>query len=170
MPVGISPALVAGVGRTGGGDARGSPMVAGLAAPFCYGLASACTKQSPLAIDPTDNAQGSMWALQSWCCHLHCYCRSSKAPSSADWLAVSVLAVVCTGAAYLIFFKLIEDVGPMRALSVTFLIPVFGVLWGALFLGETVGGSQLFGGALVLCGTALSNGVIRLRRRTNTLI
>lgn len=79
-------------------------------------------------------------------------------------MAVSALAIVCTGAAYLMFFRLIQDVGPMRALSVTFLIPVFGVLWGALFLGEAVGWSQLFGGALVLSGTALANGVIKLER------
>ena len=77
-----------------------------------------------------------------------------------------MLAVVCTGAAYLLYFRLIDDVGPTRALSVTFLIPVFGVLWGVLFLDETVGWHTLLGGALILTGIALTAGIIGLRRQT----
>ncbi|MFO1311697.1 MAG: EamA family transporter [Burkholderiales bacterium] len=63
------------------------------------------------------------------------------------------LAVGSTAIAYLIYFKLIADVGPQRALTVTFLIPLFGVLWGALFLGEPLTRSLLLGGALVIAGT-----------------
>jgi drug/metabolite transporter (DMT)-like permease len=72
----------------------------------------------------------------------------------AAWAAV-VLGVVCTGVAYLLYFRLIGDVGPARALTVTFLIPVFGMLWGALFLGEAITATMVGGGALVLVGTAL---------------
>ncbi|WGZ93612.1 MAG: hypothetical protein QJT81_17695 [Candidatus Thiothrix putei] len=46
--------------------------------------------------------------------------------------------------------------------GVTFLIPVFGVLWGSLFLGETVSASMLVGGAVIVLGTALATGVVRL--------
>lgn len=177
QPVGRSAALGLLLGMVGVATlVAGSPMVhgegwwwaiaAGLAAPFCYGLASAYTKQSPVAVDPTDNAHGSMWAAAILVLPFALLMPIRQTPTPFDWVAVSTLAIVCTGAAYLIFFRLIKDVGPMRALSVTFLIPVFGVLWGALFLGETVGWSKLFGGALVLCGTALANGVIRLRRPT----
>lgn len=140
-------------------------IAAGLAAPFCYGLASVYTKQSSTAVDPTDNAHGSMWAAALLVLPFALLQPIRQTPSSFDWIAVGALAIVCTGAAYLMFFRLIKDVGAMRALSVTFLIPVFGVLWGALFLGETVGWSKLFGGALVLCGTALANGVISLERK-----
>ena len=141
-------------------------IAAGLAAPFCYGLASVYTKQSSTAVDPTDNAHGSMWAAAILVLPFALLQPIRQTPTPFDWIAVSALAIVCTGAAYLMFFRLIKDVGAMRALSVTFLIPVFGVLWGALFLGETVGWSKLFGGALVLCGTALANGVISLERKT----
>lgn len=140
-------------------------IAAGLAAPFCYGLASVYTKQSSTTVDPTDNAHGSMWAAALLVLPFALLQPIRQTPTPFDWIAVSALAIVCTGTAYLLFFKLIEDVGAMRALSVTFLIPVFGVLWGALFLGETVGWSKLFGGALVLCGTALANGVISLERK-----
>ena len=86
-------------------------------------------------------------------------------PLAGDWAAVATLAIVCTGAAYLLYFRLIQDVGPTRALSVTFLIPVFGVLWGALFLNESMGWEALGGGALVLTGIALTSGLLKLPRR-----
>lgn len=69
---------------------------------------------------------------------------------------VAGLAVGSTAIAYLIYFKLIADVGPQRALTVTFLIPLFGVLWGALFLGEPLTRSLLLGGALVVAGTIVT--------------
>jgi len=56
------------------------------------------------------------------------------------------ISLVCSAAAYLIYFRLLADVGPTRTLTVAFLIPVFGTLWGALFLNETVGMSTLAGG------------------------
>ncbi len=69
---------------------------------------------------------------------------------------VVALALASTALAYLIYFKLIADAGPQRALTVTFLIPLFGVLWGFLFLGEPVTAGMLAGGALVVAGTALA--------------
>ena len=66
------------------------------------------------------------------------------------------LAVGSTAIAYLIYFKLIADIGPQRALSVTFLIPLFGILWGALFLGEPLTSNLLLGGALVVAGTIVT--------------
>jgi drug/metabolite transporter (DMT)-like permease len=66
------------------------------------------------------------------------------------------LAIGSTAIAYLIYFKLIADVGPQRALTVTFLIPLFGVLWGALFLGEPLTANLRIGGALVVAGTIVT--------------
>jgi drug/metabolite transporter (DMT)-like permease len=70
------------------------------------------------------------------------------------------LAVGSTAIAYLLYFKLIANLGPARALTVTFLIPLFGVLWGYLFLGEPLTASMLLGGSLILGGTWLA---IRVR-------
>lgn len=69
---------------------------------------------------------------------------------------VLALAIASTAIAYLIYFKLIADAGPQRALTVTFLIPLFGVLWGALFLGEPVTASLLGGGVLIVAGVAVA--------------
>ncbi|MGB8433096.1 MAG: EamA family transporter, partial [Burkholderiales bacterium] len=63
--------------------------------------------------------------------------------------------VVCSGIAYLAFFTLVRDIGPSRTLSVTFLIPVLGVLWGWLLLDEAVTLSMLFGGVMVVAALAL---------------
>lgn len=76
-----------------------------------------------------------------------------------------LLAVVCTGAAYIVFFRLIANVGPTGAVSVTFLVPIFGVMWGAWFLNETITGPILAGAGVILVGTALALGLIGARRK-----
>jgi len=65
------------------------------------------------------------------------------------------LAILASGVAFLLYFRLIADVGATRALTVTYLIPLFGVLWGWIFLGETLPAAALAGGALILAGTVL---------------
>ena len=80
-------------------------------------------------------------------------------PTPAIALAVLALGVACSGMAYLLYFRLIVDIGPAPALTGTFLVPVFGVLWGHLVLGEPVGWSTLSGAAVVIAGTALVVGV-----------
>lgn len=79
------------------------------------------------------------------------------------WAALLGLAVLCTGVAYLMFYRLLERVGPTRAMTVTFLIPVFGMLWGWLFLDEEITWSMLGGTAVILLGTLMSNGVLSTR-------
>ena len=65
---------------------------------------------------------------------------------------VLALAVVCSSAAYALYYRLIADIGPTRALTMAFLMPVFGMLWGALFLGETITLPMIAGCALVIGG------------------
>ncbi len=54
--------------------------------------------------------------------------------------------------------------GPANAVAVTYLVPIFAVTWGGLFLGETLNGSLVAGCAVVFAGTALATGVVRPRR------
>ncbi len=68
-------------------------------------------------------------------------------------LALFALGLLCSAVAYMLFFRLIKDVGPSRAQLVTLLVPLFGMLWGALFLGERLSLSALLGCALILLGT-----------------
>ncbi|HEX5355464.1 MAG TPA: DMT family transporter [Aquabacterium sp.] len=77
--------------------------------------------------------------------------------SPKAWLALLTLTLLCTGVAYLIFYRLIDRIGASRALTVTFLIPVFGMLWGALFMDEHITLMMVGSTGLILLGTWLSN-------------
>ncbi|MBC7955217.1 MAG: DMT family transporter, partial [Cytophagales bacterium] len=82
-------------------------------------------------------------------------------PSAHGWFFALVLAVACTGLAYLMYFRLIAHVGPANAISVTFLIPVFAVVWGGMFLNESISLVMALGCAVVLLGTSLATGVLK---------
>jgi drug/metabolite transporter (DMT)-like permease len=86
-------------------------------------------------------------------------------PTGNVLLSLLGLAILCSSIAYLLYYRLIRDVGPTRAISVTFLIPVFGAAWGAIFFGETLNGGAFVGGVIVLIGVALVLGVLPLRRQ-----
>lgn len=80
---------------------------------------------------------------------------------------IAAFALLCSALAYLLYFRLIADVGPARAMTVTFLLPLFGMLWGVLILGETVTGPMLAGCALVLAGTGLVLRPASVQRKRN---
>jgi len=65
------------------------------------------------------------------------------------------LGILCSGFAYVLYFRLIRDIGATGALTVTYLIPLFGMVWGALFLGESANAAMLLGALLVTAGTVL---------------
>jgi drug/metabolite transporter (DMT)-like permease len=76
---------------------------------------------------------------------------------------VVVFALLCSAVAYLLYYRLIVEVGPTKALTVTFLMPVFGMLWGATILDERITASMIGGVALIILGTCLVLGVFRRR-------
>ncbi len=78
-----------------------------------------------------------------------------EAPEVGEWGAVLALGLVCTALAFVLYFRLIAEVGATRTLTVTFLVPVFGVLWGALFLGEELRPAQGVGALVLLAGVRL---------------
>ncbi|MGE6193618.1 DMT family transporter [Stutzerimonas stutzeri] len=65
------------------------------------------------------------------------------------WLSLLGLGLVCTAFAYILYFRLLADIGPVKTLTVTFLIPPFGVLWGVLLLDEPLSWAYVQGGALI---------------------
>jgi drug/metabolite transporter (DMT)-like permease len=68
---------------------------------------------------------------------------------------VLALSLLCSSIAYVLYYRLIADIGPTRALTMAFLMPVFGMLWGALFLGETITLTMIAGCALVVGGATI---------------
>lgn len=79
------------------------------------------------------------------------------------WAALAGLALLSTTLAYLLFYRLIADVGPVKAITVTLLVPVFGMLWGVLFLGEPLTAGRVVGCAIILAGCSLILGLLPVR-------
>jgi drug/metabolite transporter (DMT)-like permease len=69
--------------------------------------------------------------------------------NSDVWITLVALGFICTACAYILYFRLIADIGPVRSLTVTFLVPPFGVLWGVMFLGEKLSVAHAYGGGLI---------------------
>ncbi|MDP1652221.1 MAG: DMT family transporter [Rhodocyclaceae bacterium] len=153
----IGVALLVGLDKAMLQPDAGLAAAAALGAAFCYGIASLYAKQA-CAVEPLANAHGSMWAATLWLLPASFFFPPAALPSVDIMLVVLVLGVVCSGVAYLLYFRLIAEIGAAPALTVTFLIPLFGVLWGWLFLDEAVGWHTLGGAFIVIAGTALVTG------------
>ena len=93
---------------------------------------------------------------------------SDTSPSLKVVFAVLGLGLLCTSVAYLLYFHLIASAGAIAASSAGFLIPVFGILWSAIFLNEDVHASMLIGLAMILSSVALVNGLQLPRRIVET--
>jgi drug/metabolite transporter (DMT)-like permease len=150
-------ALLVGFDHVSSKPGAGIAIAAVLFASFNYGIASNYAKQAK-AVEPFANAHGSMWTSALMVLPVVPFFPAPGEPTVGIMAAVVALAVLCSGVAYLIYFRLIQDVGPSSALTVTFLSPLFGILWGVLFLGETVGWYTFAGAAIVITGTALVTG------------
>ena len=154
---------VAGVGLLVGFDrvalqpGAGAAIAASLAAALCYAVASNYTKAAK-TVEPFANAHGSMWAASLLLLPALLAFPPAATPAAGIVAIVVALGVVCTGVAYLLYFRLIDDIGAAPALTVTFLIPLFGTFFGWLFLDEAVGWHTRAGGAVVIAGTALVTG------------
>ncbi len=140
----------------------GWALLACLGATLCYGYSANFTKRYLSGVHPLATATGSqigatlLLAVPTWLYW------PEKNPSMVPWMSLIVLGIVCTGAAYVLYFRLIGLLGPARTITVTFLIPVFAVFFGVSLLGEELTGWMLACGAVIVLGTALSTGVLRL--------
>jgi drug/metabolite transporter (DMT)-like permease len=139
-------------------------VIAGVAAPIFYGIAASYTKKYLMDADPIATAAGSLIAAGIVLLPFTLYTWPTTPISITAWAALVGLGLVCTAIAYVLYYRLLIRVGPPRAMTVTFLIPVFGVLWGWLFLGESITLRIVLGGGVILLGTALATGFVGGRR------
>ena len=144
----------------------GWAVVACIAATFFYGYSPNYAKRHLQGVPPLAIAAGSQLAASLLLLGPAVLWWPAQPLSTASWVMGGVLAFVCTGLAYLLYFRLIARIGPANAITVTFLIPAFAVVWGWLFLDERVTLAMVAGCAVIVLGTALATGVLRWPLRT----
>lgn len=125
-----------------------------LAATLCYGITGVVMKRFARGVPSRGVAAGSQLAAAVVLAPFAFANLPAAVPSALAIANVVALALLSSAVAFLLYFRLIADLGPTRALTVTFLIPVFGVAFGALFLAEALAPVALAGGVLVVIGTA----------------
>ena len=144
------------------GLVTGWAVLACLGACLCYGISASFTKRYLGGVPSLVIASGSQLGATIGLALPTLWLWPSQTPSTTAWLALLAVGVLCTGVAYVLFFRLIDKVGAAGSLTVTFLIPVFAVFYGVVFLGESVTAWMLLCGAVILLGTALSMGLLKL--------
>lgn len=130
-----------------------------LGATLCYGIAACYLKKHLSKARPFAIAAGSQlfaailimpFAISYW----------PQASISYDaWIEAGILAVFCTGFAYLLYFRLITNIGASRALTVAYLVPLFGIAWGAVLLNEVLSRQSMLGGGMIIFGVMLTTGL-----------
>jgi len=138
-------------------------ILACLCATLLYGWSANYARRRLAGVPPLAVAAGSQLSAALVLAGPAVALRPAAMPGAAAWGAAVALALLCTGVAYLLYFRLIAHLGAANAVAVTFLIPVFAVLWGRAFLGETVSPAMAAGCAVVVAGTSLATGFWRPR-------
>jgi drug/metabolite transporter (DMT)-like permease len=138
----------------------GLAVAACLLATFCYGISGSFTKRYLQNVPSLVTTTGSLWgaslglgipALLAW---------PSETPSLHAWAALGIAGLMCTALAYVLFFRLMTRTGPARAMTVTYLIPVFANLLGVIFLDEIVTHWMMGCAVVIVAGTALASGLV----------
>jgi drug/metabolite transporter (DMT)-like permease len=146
----------------------GWAMAACVGANVCYTFGAHYSQRRMRTVTPLTVAIGSQFAAAVMLLPFTIWMWPAKMPGVQAWVAMFGLAAGCTTLAYVLFYRLLAHVGSARAMAVLYLIPVFGVIWGAMFLGETVTLAMGGGCAVILLGVALTTGMLRPQNVTKS--
>lgn len=138
-------------------------MLSALGATVCYGISASYTRRYLPSIHPRAMAAGSQLGAALGLAVPMAIWWPSVTPSLQAWGAMGAVALFSSALAYVLFFKIIAAIGPSRALTVTFLVPVFAVLYGTVLLDEVITLWMVGCGVIIVLGTALSMGVLGKR-------
>lgn len=131
---------------------------AALFASILYGIAINLAAHKLQGVSGITITTGSLFFSSAILLPLAIRSRPEVIPEGVIWLSVLSLGIVCTGVGYVLFYRLIAEIGSQRAITTTYLIPLFSIFWGSLFLGETLTVAMFLGGVTVLLGVALTTG------------
>ena len=139
-------------------------IIAAIVASMFYGFGANYTKKNMQGINTLVIATGSQLAAALVLLPGAIALWPDGPVSVRAWAAIITMGIFSTGIAYIIYFRLIANVGPASAITVTFLVPGFAVFWGALVIDEKLTISMVIGCVIILFGTALATGLMSLRR------
>lgn len=155
LVLGFAGVVVLAGGKTGGSSV-GPAVLAGTLAALCYGVGGNMLRRYLAGVPASAVAAATMvsaslmvlpFAIATWPAH---------SPQIQSWVSAILLGALCTGSAYVLYYRLIHRIGAPRAATVTYVIPLFGVLWAWIVLGEPLTASMALSGVLILGGVALS--------------
>ncbi|HEX5806560.1 MAG TPA: DMT family transporter [Macromonas sp.] len=142
----------------------GWAVLACLGATLCYGIAASYTKKRLTGVPALPLATGNLLGAAVALAPATVWFWPERMPSALAWASIITVGVLCTALAYIVFFRLIEQAGPSKTLTVTFLIPVFALGYGWGLLGEQVSLFMALGGVVILAGVALATGLVAPKR------
>ena len=157
MLVGFAGVVVL-VGAPGGGPGVAGAAIAATVAAALYGIAANLIRRYLAGVPASAIAAATLGCAALLFLPLGAAGWPAGPLSTEAWLSGIALGVVCTGVAYAIYFRLIQRIGAARAVTVTYLVPLFAVAWGWLVLGERPTLAMLVAAALILGSVAFSQG------------
>lgn len=169
LVIGLSGVVWLIAGTVGFGHNSGSvgwAMAACVGANVCYTFGAHYSHRRMQSVTPLTVAIGSQVAAAVMLLPFTIWLWPAKMPTLPAWVAMFGLAAACTSLAYVLFYRLLARIGSSRAMSVLYLIPVFGVVWGAMFLREAITLPMAGGCAVILIGVALTTGMLKPRPKT----
>jgi drug/metabolite transporter (DMT)-like permease len=138
------------------GASVGPAALAGTAAAFLYGIGVNAIRRHLQGIPAGAVAAATLSTASLLILPLAIHAWPVNPIPAVSWASAILLGVMCTGIAFTIYYRLINRVGGPRAATVTYLVPLFGVVWAWLALGEPLTAKMAIAGALILGGVALS--------------
>jgi len=159
----IGVALLVGDRLSVGDGSVALAVAAAVAASFCYGFAAVLARRQLSGVSPMAVAGGSMAAASLALLPFAVWFWPDVTPSAPAWGNALILGVLSTAVAFVLYFRLIAAVGPSKAITVTFVIPLFAIVLGAVVLDAPVSATMVGGGLVILLGTGLSTGLIDLQ-------
>ena len=147
------------------GDSMGDTtlaVIAALGGAFLYGVGGNFTRRYASHVKPLAIATGSQIAAALSLLPVAVLTWPESPVSLTAWTAAIVMGVFSTALAYILYFRLIANTGPTNAITVTYLIPLFAMVLGAVVIDEPITVSMIVGCAVILLGTALATGLVRL--------
>lgn len=137
-------------------------VIAALGGAFLYGIGGNFTRRYASHVKPLAVATGSQIGAALVLLPVAFVTWPDTPVSITAWAAAITMGLFSTALAYILYFRLIANTGPTNAITVTYLIPIFAMLLGALVIDEPITGPMVVGCAVILLGTALATGLLRL--------